>query len=340
MSKQYKKIVVGQVGIGKWGKNLLRNFYSLPNVAVKYACDSDSVRLNEFVRSFPEIKFVTDYESLIQDQELEAVIIATPAPDHYKVAKRCLEAGKHIFVEKPITLDVFQAEELLALAKSVNKKIMVGHLLLYHPAISKLKQLIGQGELGKICYVYTQRLNLGRIRKTENALWSLAPHDISIILHLLDKFPKSVSALGSSFVQKGIEDVAFLNVRFAEGEIGHVHVSWLDPTKTRRTIVVGSKKMAIFDEISHGGTLTIIDKGVENISDFKNVSELSKLRSGGDEVIKLSQDEPLSLECQHFIDSVREGKEPLSNGENALAVLKILAAADRSLKDGGKHELF
>jgi len=326
------KITIAQIGLGKWGINLLRNFGALSDCFVKYGCDLDSKQFDKFRKEYPSTIFIDDYSKILEDAEVEAVVIATPAPEHYEVAKRSLEKGKHIFVEKPITLEIEHAEELVVLAKKANKKIMVGHLLLYHPVIRELKRLIDSDELGKIYYIYTQRLNLGRIRNTENAMWSLAPHDISVLLYLFGIFPSSVSALGSSFVQKGIEDLAFLNVRFPDGEIGHIHVSWLDPTKTRKTIIAGNKKMAIFDELAGSKSLTLLDKGVD-------INQKNRLRIGKEENIKIGDGQPLALECRHFIDCINSGSEPLSNGENGLAVLKILSAADRSLKNGGKNEI-
>jgi predicted dehydrogenase len=333
------KIVIAQIGLGKWGINLLRNFSALDDCLVKYACDLSTSRLNDLQANYPQTKFIDHYDAILNDPEVAGVVVATPAPAHYEVAKKILLAGKHVFIEKPITLDLAQAEELVALAQKVNKKIMVGHLLLYHPAIVKLKELIAAGELGQVFYVYTQRLNLGTIRSTENVMWSLAPHDISIILHLLSPQAQSVSVLGSAFIQKGIEDVVFLNIHFAAGEIGHVHVSWLDPTKTRRTIVVGSKKMAIFDEMAEGNTLVMIDKGVDTNRNFRTYEEFLQLRFGREQKIEVGKDEPLKLECQHFLDCVRNNREPLSSGQNGVDVLKILAAGERSLKNGGRNEL-
>jgi len=339
MNKEMKKVNIAQIGLGNWGPNLLRNFYMLDNCMVKYCFDINSSQWDKFAKDFPDVDFVDDINIILGDQQVQAVVIATPAPTHYEIAKRALEAGKHVYVEKPITLNLFEANALIRLAKENNRKLMVGHLMLYHPAITKLKELITIGELGDIYYIYTQRLNLGRIRNTENVMWSLAPHDISIVLYLMGKNPSGVVANGSSFVQKGIEDVVFLNVKFSGGELGNIHVSWLDPTKTRKTIVVGSKKMAIFDEISARGTLTLIDRGVKINSDFKNFEEFLKLRFGIAENIEIIKEEPLRIECRHFIDSIIENNEPISNGENGVAVLRVLEAAQRSLLNGGSNEL-
>ncbi len=320
-----KKTVVGQVGLGKWGRNLFKNFHALPDCELRYGCDMSQAMLDSYAAEYKGPAFISDPAQMINDPELEAVVVATPAPAHYKLAKLALEAGKHVYVEKPITLDVKQAEDLVALSRKHNKKLMVGHLLLYHPAITKLKQLADQGKLGRIYYVYTQRLNLGRVRDTENAMWSLAPHDISIILHLIGQPAKSVSALGSAFIQPELEDVSFVNIRFSDGGIGHVHVSWLDPTKTRKTIIVGSRKMAVFEETAN--KLYLVDKGVEPGPGLK-------LRSGETIALAVADDQPLRLECQHFIDCIQNDRDPLSNGENGLAVLRILDAAQRSIKDG------
>ncbi|MFH1387057.1 MAG: Gfo/Idh/MocA family oxidoreductase [bacterium] len=334
-----EKVIIGQVGLGKWGKNLFRNYFSLPDCQIKYSCDNNVNQLEKFSKEYPSVSFTADYNEILNDREVAAVVVATPAPGHYEVAKKCLESGKHVFVEKPITLDLGEATQLVQLAKQNKKKLMVGHLLLYHPAISELKRLIESGELGDIYYIYTQRLNLGTIRQSENVLWSLAPHDISVILYLTKKIPERLTALGASFVQPGIEDVAFINMRFASGEVGHIHVSWLDPTKTRKTIVVGSKKMAIFDEISSRDNLTLYDKGVDIKPEFKTFEEFLNLRFGEGKTIKISNEEPLQRECRHFIECVKGDKEPMSNGENGVEVLSVLTAAEKSLRKGGESEL-
>lgn len=333
------QIIIGQIGLGHWGPNLLRNFSQLTDCSVKWCCDINTAQLEKVKRDYPQIQITTEYKNLLTDDEIQALVIATPAPMHYIHAREALEAGKHVFVEKPLALKVNEAENLVRLSGKVNRKLMVGHLLLYHPAVKKLKELIDQGELGDIYYIYTQRLNLGKIRNTENVLWSLAPHDISVVLHLIKSNPIAVASRGSAFIQRKIEDVVFLNIKFARGEIGNIHVSWLDPTKTRRSVVVGSKKMAIFDEISARNTLTLIDRGVDLNPEFKTFEEFLKLRFGEEQTIEIDNREPLKTECQHFIDCIRNGKEPLSNGENGLAVLKVLDAAQKSLNNGGRSEL-
>jgi predicted dehydrogenase len=322
------KITIAQIGLGRWGKNLLRNFSALPECFLKYACDMDLSMIKKLAIEYLDIKFISDSAEILNDKMVKAIVVATPAPTHYEVARKCLESGRHVFIEKPITLDVTEAQELVALAKKQNKKLMVGHLLLYHPAITKLNELIEAGELGDLKYIYTQRLNLGTVREAENAMWSLAPHDISIVLRLFNKLPVAVAANGADIIQKNIEDVVFLDLRFVSGEIANIHVSWLDPTKTRKTIVVGSKKMAVFDESQN--KLFIMDKGVD---------AGLKLRTGNEVVEDYTGCNPLQSECSHFIDCVRNDKDPISDGENGLNVLRVLAAAERSLKNGGLNEL-
>ncbi|OGC08524.1 hypothetical protein A2230_08415 [candidate division WOR-1 bacterium RIFOXYA2_FULL_36_21] len=328
-----KKTIIGQIGLGNWGQNLLKNFYLLPDCKLKYACDFDRSKTEKFSKIYPDVIFTDNYDEILEDKEVSAIVVAIPAVDHYSVAKKVLERNKHVFIEKPITLKFSEAQELVELAQKVNKKIMVGHLMLYHPAIIKLKQLIKTGELGDIYCIYTHRLNLGTIRKAENAMWSLAPHDISIILHLLDEHPQTVFALGSSFIQSGIEDVVYLSMKFSSGKIGHVHVSWLDPNKKRQTVVVGSRKMAVFDEVSEKETLVLFDKGVE-------LNNKLTLRDSGKFVIEVDKETPLKLECEHFIESIKNGSEPLSNGKNGLDVLKVLTSAQKSLENGKVNELF
>ncbi len=332
MKKQNKKAVIAQIGLGGWGINLVKNFSALDNCQLKMVCDLNEVVLKRAKEINPQTITTRNVNQLLMDKEIEAIVVATPAPLHFKLAEQALVAGKHVYIEKPMTLEVAESQKLVSLAKRHNKKIMVGHLLLYHPGVIKLKQLIKLGELGKVFSICTKRLNLGKVRNTENALWSLAPHDISIILHLMKSEVVEVVARGGAFLQKGIEDTVFVILRFAHGELGHIHVSWLDPIKTRQTQVVGSKKMAVFDELNQAAPLKLLDRGVE-------LTPTVKLRNGEATNVKIEVSQPLRIECQHFIDCLLGDQEPLSNGSNGLAVIEVLSAAQKSLSKGGSCEI-
>ncbi len=327
-------ITIGQVGLGRWGPNVLRNFVTLPDSRVKVCCDQDEEALARVKASYPDIQTTQDYEQLLADPDIDAVVVTASARAHYALTKAALEQEKHVFVEKPLALQVGKARELVSLARARNVRLMVGHLLLYHPAVQHLKSYIDQGELGEIRYVYSQRLNLGQVRLDENAMWSLAPHDISVALYLLAQEPVSVSAQGRDFLRTGIHDLVFLTMRFPGGSLAHCHVSWLDPHKVRRFTVVGSAKMAVFDDMASREKLRIFDQGV----DFPKVgySNLHTLRFGDIYIPRIDMREPLYLECQHFLDCVQTGQTPLTDGENGLAVLRVLAAAQQSLDQGGE----
>ncbi len=333
-----KKPFLAVCGAGYWGKNLVRHFRELGVLGA--LCDSNPATLKNYAALYPDFKVTTSFSDILKDSSITAVAIAVPTPQHYEYAKRALLAGKHVFVEKPIALKVAHARELCRLAKKMKRRLMVGHLLLYHPAVLKLKEIIRTKELGEIYYLYTQRLNLGQIRKDENALWSLAPHDISVILELFPKKPVSVSAYGDSYIQtsKGIEDVIFMNFKFADRKAAHIHLSWLDPHKVRRITLVGSKKMVVFDDMEQTDKIKIFDKGVD-VSSAKADSRLASamvLRVGEVHAPFVDNIEPLRAECLHFIECIEKNKEPHSNGENGLAVLEILQAASKSLRSGGK----
>ncbi len=328
-------IRVGQIGLGAWGKNLLRNFHSLPGCQVGIGCDQDPKRLEKFRGEYPSVRFTTDFEELLSDERLQAVVIATPPESHYNLAKASLEAGKDVFVEKPLVLKVEEGEELVDLAKREGKVLMVGHIMEYHPATLKLKQLIEDGELGGIYYIYSTRVNLGKVREIENALWSFAPHDVSIILYLLGKVPLKVTANGMAYLRKGIEDVAFSTLYFDGGTLAHIHVSWLDPHKIRKITVVGQKKMVVFDDMESAEKIRIYDKGVDTYRDYENYGEYLSLRHGDVLIPKLNLVEPLRAECGHFLQCVEERATPRSDGEDGLRVLKVLDAAQKSMKIGG-----
>lgn len=328
-------VTLGQVGLGYWGPNLLRNFNGLAQARVKACCDLDEAALRRVGGQYPGMTITTDYGELLSDPEIEAVIVTAPTPAHYELAKAALLTGRHVFVEKPIVLAVSEAEDLAALAEARGRVLMVGHLLMYHPAVARLKQMVDGGELGEVYYLYASRLNLGQVRRSENAMWSLAPHDISVALHLLGEEPEAVAAQGLTYLQPGIPDTVFLTLRFASGRAAHIHVSWLDPHKVRRITVVGSQKMAVFDDVDSTEKLRIYDKGVQRPA-YDSYGDSLSLRFGDISIPRIDMREPLRLECQHFIDCIVNGQTPLSDGRNGLQVLRVLDAGQRSLERGGE----
>jgi len=329
------KLTLGVVGLGYWGPNLLRNFSQLDECRVKVCCDLNADSLKKAGAHYPDIETTDDYTSLLKDPEIQAIVIATSANTHHKLAKQAIERGKHVFVEKPLTLNVADAEELLQLAEQNGIKLMVGHLMEYHPGIEMLKNEIKSHELGDIYYLYSQRVNLGKIRKNENALWSFAPHDISIIMYLLDSEPENVSARGQAYLQDGVEDVVFLNLFFPSKVMAQIQLSWLDPHKIRRTTIVGSKKMAVFDDMEPTEMIRLYDKGVESNASYDSFGESLSLRFGDVQIPYIKMLEPLKLECQHFIDCINNDTQPRSDGYDGLRVVKVLQAAQESLEKGG-----
>lgn len=326
---------IGIIGTGDWGKNLVRNFNEIDKTNLKVCCDLDMNALEKVREKYRSLRLTTDYSEVIEDKEIDTIVISTSASTHFDLAKKALEADKHVFVEKPLALNSKQAQELVSLAKEKKKKLMVGHLLEYHPAVTEMKRRLSQNEIGKIHYLYSERLNLGKVRTTENALWCLAPHDISVILYLLDTEPVEVSAYGGVFLQKKekIEDVVFVNIRFKNGAIANLHLSWLDPNKVRKITLVGSKKMMVFDDMESRDKLKIFDKGV-----FKNNLEDRvefNVRYGDIYIPKIDASEPLKLECLHFVESIQNNKTPRSDGEDGLRVVRVLEAAQQSLDRGG-----
>ena len=329
---------VAVIGTGNWGGKILRSFHRTG--ALWGFAECDPKRRAKHAELHPELEAVEDIGDVIKAGAAEAVAIATPAPMHYEHCRRALEAGLHAFVEKPLTLDVAQAEELVKLAGEKDLTLMVGHLLLYHPAVKRLKDLVDKGELGKLHYLYGQRVNLGKVRSNENALWSLAPHDISIALHLFEKLPLKVSAVGSCYLQKdlGVEDVVFITLSFDEGELANFQASWLDPHKIRRTTVIGSRKMAVFDDMAPENKLMLYDKhahGPHTLGEEGAGHAALAECNGEASPVDIEAGQPLLLEAEHFLDCIEKGKKPLSDGENGLAVLRILDAASRSMKNGG-----
>jgi len=332
-----KKVRVGVVGLGYWGPNLARNFDRLANAELAYCCDLDEANLAKARELFPNAVVTDDLGRLLGDDTLDAVVVATPVPAHYALGKRVLEAGKHAFIEKPIALKAAEAEDLLVTAEAKGVKLMVGHLLEYHPAVAKMKELIDAGELGRVYYAYANRLNLGKVRKDENALWSLGPHDISVINYLTGEEPEEVSARGECYLQDDVEDVVFGYIRYRSGMVGHLHVSWLDPHKSRKITVVGEKKMVVFDDMEADRKVTVYDKGATTTrTKFETYGEFVTLHFGDIHIPRIGNDEPLRLECRHFVDCILNGEQPRTDGHDALNVVRVLEAMERSLREGGR----
>jgi predicted dehydrogenase len=293
------RLRVGQAGLGEWGRNLARNFADLADLA--WLCDPASGKRAEFEARYPQARWADTFEEMLADPDLDAVVVATPVPTHFGLAKQALEAGKHVFVEKPPAMTSAEIDELVALADERDRVLMPGHLLLYHPGVQKLKELVDEGELGDVLCVYGNRQNLGRIRPYENALWSLGVHDLSVILYLLDEDPMEAIAHGRDFLQPGVEDVVFCYLRFPSGRIAHMHLSWLDPHKMRKMTVVGTEKMASFDDMELDRKVTVYEK-----SPWKPVDSYGEwqTRTGDIHIPKIPTDEPLKLECRAFLELV------------------------------------
>jgi predicted dehydrogenase len=324
---------IGVVGLGYWGPNLARNFDRLPDGELAWLCDESDEARERFGRAFPAARTTASMDELLGDESLDAVALATPVPTHAKLACRVLEAGKHCFVEKPLAQSVEEAERVVDAARAADRVLMVGHLLEYHPGVEKMNGLIESGELGEVRYIYSNRLNLGQLRRDENALWSLGAHDVSVILRLAAEEPHECRAMGESFVNEGVEDVVFCYLRFPSGLAAHMHLSWLDPHKERRFTVVGSKRMATFDDMELERKLSIYDKGFDE--DYSSYGEYIA-RSGDISSPRVSNEEPLRIECRHFLECVRDGVEPRSGGESGLRVVRVLEALQRSLRESSR----
>jgi predicted dehydrogenase len=327
-------ISIAVVGAGAWGKNHIRVFSELSKVRLKYICDSDSSKLSLLQKIYPQIQMVEDLTPILRDDEVRGVVVASSAISHHSLSKEILSADKDVLVEKPMALTSKDAEEMVAIADKRKRVLMVGHLLIYHSVVDRLKEMVASGELGEIHYAYTQRVNLGVIRQDENALLSFAPHDLSILLYLLGEEPIVVSAHGESYIQKGIEDVVFVSLRFSGGKMANIHLSWLDPHKVRKVTIVGSKKMVVFDDMEASEKLKIYDKGVRNPS-YDTYGEYLTLRFGDITIPSIRMVEPLRAEAEHFIECMESRKEPKTGGRDGLKVVKALMAAQQSLKEKG-----
>jgi len=329
-------IRVGIIGLGYWGPHLLRTFAALPDSQVTAVSDLSSERLKHVCAQYPNVYATDNAEMILSRETVDAVVIATPTKTHYPLARKALEQGLHTFVEKPLATSVSECEDLIELAERREVVLFVGHVFLYTSAVSKLKELVVRGELGNVCYISSTRLNLGPIRQDVNALWDLAPHDISIILHLMDSSPVSVNCQGLAYLNKRVHDVCSVNIQFKDNSMAIVHVSWLDPNKSRLLTVVGDKKMAIYNDIEPLEKIKVYDKGIEVPAYADSFGEFQfSYRYGDTYSPRLVEIEPLKAECQHFIDCVKEDKKPKTDGRNALEVIRVLQAAEHSLFNGG-----
>jgi predicted dehydrogenase len=323
---------VGVVGLGYWGPNLARNFAAIAGCELSWLCDGDPAARERLVASFPSARTTAELRDLLEDDQLDAIVLATPVPSHAELAIAVARAGKHCFVEKPLATTAADAEAVVAAAADAGTILMVGHLLEYHPAVARLKELIDAGELGSLYYLYGNRLNLGVLRANENALWSLGAHDVSVVLHLIGEEPEQCLAHGASYVRGGIEDVVFCYLRFPSGIVAHLHLSWLDPHKERRLTVVGARRMATFDDMLVEGKLAVYDKGFDE--DTRSWGEYIT-RSGEIFSPHISNAEPLRIECEHFVECIRTGATPRSDGNSGLRVVRVLEQLQHSLEAPG-----
>jgi predicted dehydrogenase len=328
-----RMIKVGVVGCGYWGPNLIRNLRQTPDSQLKVICDTSEQRLRHMRRLYPEVATTNSFDELLNDPDLDAMVIATPVRFHYEMAKAALKAGKHVFIEKPMARSVAEGEELVALAEQQGLVIMVGHTFLFSPAVKRMKEIIDAGDIGTLQYVSARRLNLGLFQKDINVAWDLAPHDISIILHLLEEQPTSVSCQGSSHVTRGIEDVTMMYLNFRKNRCAFIQNSWLDPKKVRQMTVIGTKRMIVYDDVEPLEKLKIYDARVEVPPHYDTFADFTYSYHYGDAYVPyINQDEPLKTECQHFVDCIRDGLTPITGGELGLQVVRILEAAGSSLR--------
>ena len=336
MNTMKRTIQVGVVGCGYWGPNLICNLWQSADCQLKLICDASEQRLRHMRRLYPEVTMTHKYEELLNDASLDAVVIATPVRFHYEMAKASLNAGKHTFIEKPMARTVAEAEELVALAERKGLVLMVGHTFLFSPAVRRMKEIVDAGDIGELQYVAARRLNLGLFQKDINVAWDLAPHDISIILHLLGDQPVSVSCQGSSHVTRGIEDVTMMYLNFRRNRCAFIQNSWLDPKKVRTMTVVGSRRMVVYDDTEPLEKLKIYDARVEVPPHYDTFAEFTYSYHYGDAYVPyIKQDEPLKLECQHFLECIRTSSAPISSGQHGLEVVRILEASGESLKRQG-----
>lgn len=326
---------VAVVGAGAWGINHVRAMSRAKDAELVLVCDSNEAARARAASLAPKVRLGADLADALTASDVDAVVLATPAKDHAQQARMLLNANKHVLVEKPMALDAADAHAVVSAAETHKRTLMVGHLMLYHPAVDKLKAMIDGGELGRVYYIYAVRVNLGRVRQDENALWSLAPHDVSMIEYLLGDEPDSVSARGGIYLQTRIEDVVFVNLRFRSGVTAQIQVSWLDPRKERRLTIVGSQKMVEFDDVHPIEKIRIYDKGVDRPPVFTEYAQYLSIRNGDIHIPQFPMVEPLERQTRHFLDCIIQGKRPITDGHSALRVVRVLEAAQKSLENDG-----
>jgi predicted dehydrogenase len=331
-----KTINIGVVGCGYWGPNLIRNFRTLSDCKVKTICDQDENRLRQLKGLYPELNGEKSFDNLIADKSINAVIVATPVRFHYKMAKAALEAGKHVFIEKPMAASSAECEELNDLADRNGLTLMIGHTFLYSAPVRKIKEIVKSGDIGTIQYISSRRLNLGLYQKDINVAWDLAPHDISIILYIMEHAPVSVNCRGNCHVTPGIEDVTNMALTFPNNQLATVHNSWLDPRKVREMTIVGTRRMIVYDDVEPLEKIKIYDARVDRPPHYNTFAEFTYSYHYGDIYIPyVKQEEPLKVECQHFLDCINTGATPISNGHHGLELVRILEASSLSLKQQG-----
>ena len=333
---------IGVIGCGYWGPNLLRNFSENEEASLRWMCDVDIRRLETLGRRYPSTKTTTDYRQLLSDPQLEAVVIATPVSTHFNFARDALAAGKHVLIEKPFTASVAEAEELIEMAEHRNLTLMVDHTFIYTGAVRKIKEIVKSGELGDLLYFDSVRINLGLFQRDINVVWDLAPHDLAIMDFIIDRQPLSVTATGSCHIERGIENIAYVMLRFSDEFIAHFHFNWLSPVKIRRTLIAGSRRMIVYDDIEPTEKIRIYDKGVmvtqsEETTDKEAAYQtLVSYRTGDVWVPKLDSTEALHYVCREFLNAIAERRRPLTDGYSGLRVVRLLEAAQRSINQGGR----
>lgn len=346
-------INVALVGLGYWGPNLARSIATASGARLHTLCDTRPARLDHLRDQYPHARMTSEFDSVLADPEVDGIVIATPVPTHFSLARASIEAGKSVLVEKPLAQSSDECRQLIDLARSRSVVLMAGHVFIYNAAVEKVKSYIDSGELGDVRYVYSQRLNLGQVRHDVNALWNFAPHDLSILDYWLGAGPRSVVARGYAYVQPDIEDVVFMTLDYPNGVAANVHISWLDPLKVRQMTVVGTEKMVVYDDVSAEARIRLYDKAatrgrrpgaprddMQSPEAFETFGEWQVLLRAGDVLIpKIDFTEPLKVECQHFVDCISTGSEPRTGGESALRVVRGLEAAERSMKSGGAPQL-